>query len=361
MIADCHRVHIGRTQLASDRWQLISATLVFAIAAFLVVSSTASAAPAGTGIEFRTIPPIAGVPIKLADNQVLVTRKDGKFNVPLSAILPEFRQRIQSGSLRDGVPIRAKVGEVRLKDGGIARFKRFFGNTIALGTYYRVKPKFVTVHGDPVDASRVQQYTLRSRSGVVIDAKGTESLELERSRVVRLGSGLLSKPIEWTVDEVKVNGANVVNRSQQQFDPRALDGTLEIGVLFFSARISSIDAIFKWPTGSEVILTHPNGHVSRHPLGSGGSLTLDNLPRGDYQVTVEGPGMAPERPVALSRNQEVELKVISYLDMIAVFIFMLGLAITLLLLRRPNLRGPVAKVYKRLREESTTNVRVGER
>ena len=171
---------------------------------------------------------------------------------------------------------------------------------------------------------------------------------LKASRVVRYGGGLVSKPIEWSLESVMVDGANVVTRSRRRFDPSELRGPMLIDLLFFRAHFTSKDALFGSPVGAAVLLTNPRGETTRYPLKDG-ELTLPAMPRGDYTVAVETSGMAPPRPVALSRNQEVELKVITHLDMALVGGVLAVIAIGLLVARRPELRRLPAGLGRRRR------------
>ncbi len=66
--------------------------------------------------------------------------------------------------------------------------------------------------------------------------------------------------------------------------------------------------------------------------------TAGGLPRGNYRATAFGPwGLAPSTPIALSRSQDVNLQVISYLDMLIVVVLGLSLVLGLLFIGRPEI------------------------
>jgi len=316
-----------------------TAIVLLAGGAGLALPSASQGAVLEAGfVQLRTVPATAGMRVALPGGS-FSTGRHGSVAVPVRALARETRERVLEGSTGDGVPMQAEVSGVRLRDGGRASFDRFFGTTIAVGTYYRVRPRFVARGGHPIDPRTVHSYTLRSRHGVVVTAHGDQAVTLKRSRVVRLNRRLVSKPIEWSVESVMVEGTNVVHRAQQRFDPRDLHGTLEVNVLYFAARFVVRDALFGFPAGSAVSLRHPDGTVERHPLADDGTLVLPALPRGDYMVSVDAAGIAPERPLSLSRDQAVELKVVSHVDIALAGSLLAGLAIGLLVLRRPHLRA----------------------
>ncbi|HMB24129.1 MAG TPA: hypothetical protein VKP08_14900, partial [Anaerolineales bacterium] len=113
----------------------------------------------------------------------------------------------------------------------------------------------------------------------------------------------------------------------------------------FTAR----DALFGFPIGSGIHMEYPDGEVQSYSFDPSEGYTIDGLARGIYKVTVTGAnGYAPATPIALSRDQDVELMVFSYLDMgvfLAVGIF---LSVGLLLLGRPYLLKDAATTGRRL-------------
>jgi hypothetical protein len=133
---------------------------------------------------------------------------------------------------------------------------------------------------------------------------------------------------------VIVDDANVVNRAQQRFEPYRQEEAA-IKLLFYSAEFSAHDALFKFAIGKGIKLTFPNGRIERYEFGPDAKLKIDRLPRGEYWVVVEGPGMSFLRPVTLSRNQQVPLEVLSWIDIAFVFGVLFAIAVGLLLVGRP--------------------------
>lgn len=198
---------------------------------------------------------------------------------------------------------------------------------------YLVNLKFVDPDGRPIDPERVQSVTLASTLGGSRTLDGAGPHRLQGGRAVRREDGLEETTAIYSVQSVLVDGSNVVNRSQQRFAPN--DGReWQIQLLFYSSHISVRDALFRFPIGSAVSLRYPDGHSERFSLASGGELTLESLARGQYQVAVDGPGFSFSRPVTLSRNQEVDLLFISYLDIAVVSVLTVSILLALLFIGR---------------------------
>lgn len=200
---------------------------------------------------------------------------------------------------------------------------------------YPVGLRFVDLAGRPVDWQDGTSATLTSSTGARETFLDPEPKWLPGGRVVRRSSGLEETEILYSVDGVTVGGSNVVNSKQQRFYPSESQ-EWEIRLSLYSARFTARDALFRFPIGSGIRLQYPDGHSERFEFESG-ELTLESLPRGTYRVKVDGPGMSFSRPVALSRDQELELEVISYLDVAVVFFLLASLALGLLFIGRPHL------------------------
>jgi phospholipase C len=218
-----------------------------------------------------------------------------------------------------------------------ARFDRWYrGRAIAaVNLDHRVELGFVDLDGNRVDPSVVQSATLTGSNGRRHVLDGETSLWLQGNRVVPETQGRKSTAVSYAVDEVVVGGSTVVHRAQQRFFPA--DGQdVKLRLLLFSARFEVRDALLGFPIGSAVRLEYPNGEVQSQGLGPGADLTVRSLPRGDYRVSVDALGISSSRPVALSADQRVELKVISWLDIAVVLLGLASIALGLLYLRRPS-------------------------
>jgi hypothetical protein len=105
-------------------------------------------------------------------------------------------------------------------------------------------------------------------------------------------------------------------------------------------RFRSRDAFLGFSVGDGVDLTYPDGTTVFYPFDETGLVDLRNLARGVYRVQVTGiGGVAPLTPVALSRDQDVMLKVLTDLDIWILVGVAATLAFGLLFVGRPHLIG----------------------
>jgi hypothetical protein len=320
--------------------------LALALLAAFVLTATAPAQARSKAprmvetVRFRTVPPIKGLKLRFAGGRFVRTNSRGRVSIRLSAVLHPTKHLDRYRRLHSGYfYIPPKVRSLKRADGSIVRFDRLFGATlIAVTQTYKFTPRFVGRGGDPLPAGLVQSYTLKSRTGALVTIKGTRPVRLQGSRVVPFTGEFVSKDIEWAIQTVMVDGTNVVTRARQRFSPRKLRGPYEVPLLFFSAKVTSSDAIFGFPLGSSITLTYPSGRVRLIKLSKDGTIDLTGLPRGNFKIKANASGLSPERPLALSRDQVVDLKVISYLDLALAAVVLGTLAILLLVIRRPHLR-----------------------
>lgn len=203
--------------------------------------------------------------------------------------------------------------------------------------YQLASQVFVDPSGGPVEPDRITSFTVRSSLGQVLTFPDGNERVYKASRVVRRSSGLESVDIRYNVTDVQVDGSNVVNAGQQQFYVTS-NATWRISLLLFSARIQPKDALFGFTAGTSVEVIYPSGKSEVVKAGDDGIVVIPWLARGIYRVVVaDAPGWAPAMPVALSRDQEVELRVVSYLDMGLAVVIALGVIFGLLHRGRPHL------------------------
>jgi len=273
------------------------------------------ASAAGT-ITVDTLPPTPGVPLLIDDEQV-VTDSAGQASAVVAdendaTVEPATRySRIRPG-------VRSKVADI--EGSGSTR-------TLRLDLEYRTAFTFATVDGEPVANDQVGSVTLRGSTGKVTSIKPTKAVWLHGMRIARPSGVPEPKDIWWNVDDVKVRGTTVVNRSQQRFEPSNMpdpDRTVSVELLFFDASVRVRDAFFGSPVDGELIVEYPDGSTERHTLDADGAVSLGDVPRGQYEMAVEGAGLRIPRPMTITRDLDDELRFYSWLDV--------GLAATFILL-----------------------------
>jgi hypothetical protein len=313
---------------------------VLLLAAFACATS-APAAAAHVTVEVRTVPPLRGVPIAV-DGQVVRTDERGAaellVEVPVVGATASLRSAAKSlrvAAATVGPGTRARLGRWYAIDGWRQPLAARYVLHAAMDVHYSVTPKFLEPSGRGVDPARVSSVVVRSADGTLHRFKGTEDLRLSGIRVARIGSRLRANDIWYSVQRVVVDGSNVVNRGQLRFRP-GRERELPIELRFYPATFVVRDGLFGFAVGSAIRLRFPDGRVEQHELPSDGVLRLPSLPRGDYEVEVEAPGLFSKAPLSLSRPREVELKVLSYLDLVVVTLVLLAIAGLLLLAGRPS-------------------------
>jgi hypothetical protein len=325
-----------RRELRWARWAAVAA-----LAAMLPAAQpqAAVAAPPTPTLIVRTMPAIPHARI-VFDGTALRTGADGTLR-----IVPDDWRELRR---------RFRVPTV-WRDGTRNRFSRWIGRidltrppsgnlevTAAFDVDHRVRFRFVDPNGRPVPYERISRVELRGATGAVVDVTGRqlrEPLLLWGARVVTLHAGPQQKDIYYRLHSVRMRGANVVNQAQQRYIP-STDRSVDVQLLFFDAHVVVRDALFGFPTGAAVRDRYPDGTQERHRLGAGKAAAIRSLPRGQYDLTVEGLGLPISSPVAITRGQTIQLKFVTWLDLavglIAVLTFLVGLP----LLGRRMLRHP---------------------
>jgi phospholipase C len=296
-------------------WGALRRPATAAVALLVLVTMSTDPAEAQTAIQ--TVPKVSGMRFA-ADGQRFEADRDGRVHVPPGA----------RGALR--------AVDTPISPGVRASFDRWYrGRRIAaINLYHRVKARFVDQSGNAVDPRSVASVTLRGSDGGRHVLTRNRPLWLQGNRVVPESEGKRSTALRYAADKVLVAGANVVHRGQQRFIPAA-NPTIQLRLLLFAVRVTVRDALLGFPIGSHIRLRYPNGRERREELGPSADLTLTSLPRGSYRVSADALGISSSRPVALSRDQEVDLRVISWLDFAVVLLGLASVALALLFVRRP--------------------------
>jgi hypothetical protein len=303
------------------------------------ISPSREADPVPGKLTVRTTPAQPGLAFEL-EGRTFLTDEQGVARIDVKRWSWNLRQRVKG----IGAPTT---------DGGHATFGGWYNWT---GTHdrdlsatfnlsYPVSWHFVDLQGNVVDPNLVTSFTIKSSTGVVQSFSASQHWQpqLLLASSVTPRSREIQKPVSYAVESAIVGGSNVVNRSQQRFSPSD-ERDLEVRLLFYSVGFRGRDAFFGFPIGSEVKVQYPDGEVQHVPLQEDGTTVMVPLPRGKYLVSVTGAGFSPPQPIALSRDQTVDLEVISYLDMAVALTFLGSCAVGLLVFGRPQLLHPLRRL-----------------
>ena len=171
------------------------------------------------------------------------------------------------------------------------------------------------------------------------------SSALLAASTVNTPTGLNLRFVTYYVDQVIINGANVVH-SRQQSTTFEASRTWTIKLLFFGVKFRAVDALFGSGLGTDVLLTSADGTETQLKLDENGEVIIPRLPRGEYTVSVLNAGYSPPRPIMISRSQVIDLEVISKLDLLLVMGAAGTAVIGLILIGRPFLVTHPARLVR---------------
>ena len=299
--------------------------------------------PVSGTLTVRAIPAWAGITYTL-DGETFVSNDEGVVRIKVKRWSTDLRRRIE-------------VHEAFNASGSKATFSQWRGwiseRTRDVYATFRVSDpvtfSFVDMQGHPVENSSIDSLVIKSTTGDIVTLTGDQlkAPVLLTSTVITTPEGLFNKPITYVVDQVIIDGANVVHRAQQR---TTFESTRhwQISLLFYGVKFRASDAFFGSPLGKEIVIEAADGSTQQLNLDAHGEVVVPRLPRGEYQVSVVGAGYSPPRPIMVSRDQIVDLEVISHLD-IALVLSMGVLAVSgLLIIGRPFLILTPFRVLKGL-------------
>jgi len=334
-----------------------------------VMSLPAASAEADMVIQtakatIRTIPPMAGINFKF-DGQTYTSDENGLVNFEVSDsgtyaldVLPVDDELLPPNVTMEFLRWNDNIFTASRK----VYFPRLRPLQAGFVFNYAVDQIFFDTTGALVDPARVSSMTFKGLGRLyTFDRAGPIWLPANRL-TRRIGEQLESQDIVYYIKDIQIDGANVINKSQQSFYLKP-DDVWSINVLLYSIRFSSRDAMFHFPIGTGIELTYPDGHTNKFLFDSSKSeIEIPSLARGSYSATViSRGGSAPPTPIHLSRDQDVELLVLSFLDMGIIFGVPLTLALTLFFIGRPRvIRGLLHPsrfrelVYQNTRKDSIT-------
>ncbi len=295
--------------------------------------------------QLQTIPPVPGITFQIAGQQ-FVTGADGSTVV----MVPQpgtYDLAVLTDTYHDPY-LRVEFSRWLSESYQPTRQIHLPSTTpvvqVGLDTYALVGEKFVGLDGLPVNPQRVTSFTIRSIQGDTFTFKDGQPRWIPASRITRRRAGGLDiVKLLYTVTDVTVDGSNVINKSQQQFYAQP-NGTWSISLLFYSLRIQAADALFGFAQGRAVELQLPDGRTQTYPLDPTGAAQIHALARGSYSFRILGAnGLSTQAPIALSRDQTVITRVISYLDLGVVAAAGLLIALALILWGRLSLRRAAAR------------------
>ncbi len=295
-------------------------------------------------LTIETVPSLPGMPFAL-DGDRVVAGDDGVVRTTVATVgdhvLVALPDEYQPGALRAEFSRWSAGNEFRpqltISVPNVAPLQAGFD------VFRPMSQSFIDLSGAAIDPGRITSITLRSSLGEVLTYPDGQSRFFKASRTVHRSSGLEPVDVRYNVTDVEVDGSNVVNAGQQQLYVTP-DAVWRITLLLFSARVQPKDAFFGFTAGSSIEVIYPSGRTEVVPAGPDGVVVVQGLARGIYRMTVaDAPGWAPAMPVALSKDQQVELRVVSWVDIATAALVGFVVVFGLLIRGRPHLIGSTSR------------------
>ena len=299
-------------------------------------SLTATMAVQPATVRVATVPAVAGTHITLGsvvaatDTNGIATFKVprvGAYSLTPGLDAPDATTRISFDRWGDGVTGRNRqltvAGDVDL--------------ALGLVVAYHVGLSFVDPEGAAVDPSRIDSVTLVGSNGQSQTVTNYADIWLTAASSTAQQNGLAAVGNVYRIAEVSIAGSNVVNVGQQIWQPTP-NGHLVVQVLLYSLTVTTSDALFGSAVQGPLDLVYPDGTVRTSQMGPSGSLSFDGLARGRYTLKLHASGLTAPTPVALSRSQQANMRIITTLDLaVGLGAGILAVVVLLLLGRRRQL------------------------
>ncbi|MFC3895309.1 hypothetical protein ACFOWZ_27845 [Lentzea rhizosphaerae] len=302
------------------------ALTILATAALALAPQPATAAPTTRTLEITTVPALP----------------DARFVLDGQQLVPDERGVVRFTLPRNNDTHRLELTTPKLEQaGGSIDFVRWFGHgesdqgftpvltdlamrhnrklQAAFQSTKKVRYDFVDQARNPVPAQRITSLTLRSDSGQTHTLRGPAEVTLTALRPVQHGGTVVGKEVTYYLQSVVIDGANVVNAGEQRLVPNHTSAATFV-VLLRSVRFQVRDLLFGKAMPAGVVLTYPNGRTENLDAGADGDLAVENLARGNYRVAVSAAGYSAPQELALSRGQYVDIRILSYVDMLIIVV-----------------------------------------
>lgn len=268
---------------------------------------------AGT-VQVTTVPRTAGVQFDIAGT-TLTTGRNGT-GVASVADLNNVKDDLTLASSEAG---RYQVSALRVSKlpSVVVRQRRLIA---AIDVRRPVTLRFVDAHGRSVPTARIDEVQFTAGSGTAAPLIGTEiaAPALLLTRVAdHIGSGWGTRTVSYSLSSVKMNGANAVFTGRQRFTP--LNGSIwTIQLSVFSVTLSVRDALFGSTIGTRTVITRPDGSTVAQSLSSNSPAVLTGMVRGLYTLKIDAAVLGGTTSILVSRNDSVELRVITLLDTVLI-------------------------------------------
>ena len=205
----------------------------------------------------------------------------------------------------------------------------------ALAVSRPVSLRFTDPAGGVVSAARVGGVQLVGGGGTIdvpaAQVQNPVSLLSIRARLVN--GTWRPQQVTYAVSQVTVEGAEAVFAGQQHFNPNA-EAEWPISLSVFDVSVTVRDVLFGSLVSSMADVTRPDGVVVATQLAGNGPTTLHSLVRGEYTLVTRAAVVGGKAVVRVSKSSAVELRVVTWIDVIVLVGLVLVLCASVLWLGR---------------------------
>lgn len=214
-----------------------------------------------------------------------------------------------------------------------------FQRHVILGLSVRraVQVRLVDLHGAAVSPTRADRIVLvnsLAQTTTVTGAELAKPVWLLAAVPTRVAGTVTAKSLTYSVTSVRLDGGEGVFAAQQRFNPNVVQ-KWPVRLQLFDMTFRVQDTLLHSGSGRQLIITGPDSRrVVRVRLDGNHSVRVRSMVRGTYTVQVTPSGLSARTPVLVSRDDAVELRIVSRVDVAIGVIVAETLAATLLLVGR---------------------------
>jgi hypothetical protein len=202
---------------------------------------------------------------------------------------------------------------------------------------YRFNFSFVTTGNQSVPSNRVSGVALRADGGYINSVTGGQTIRLLGIQPVQEAGALVAHTVNYTLQNVIVDGSNVVNVGQQHVSPTR-QSSAQFMLQLRQLTITAHDRFFGMRAGRAVVVTYPDGRRVSYRFNRAHQVVLTNLARGHYQVHIDGGGFLTSQAVVLSRNQIVSMPILTWPDIVTLIAVLAAIVVVAVVRQRRGSR-----------------------
>lgn len=291
--------------------------------------------PVSGTVVVDTVPAVAGVMFSL-EGGTITTGAGGRGE----GVVADLNGVADSISLATPAAGPSSVSVLRVvKQPPGAPYQRHL--LVALAVRRSVQLSFTDASGRRVPPSRLSKVELSS-GGTAVDLTGQaigQPVSLLAQTATQDGKDWQMRQLTYSVSAVRLDGSNAVFPGRQRFNPNTT-GNWAISLAVFNLKVAVHDVLFGMSVGSSASITRPDGTRYSVHLQAGPPTVLESLVRGNYDLRVKSAVLGGRNHLLVTRNDHVNLRVVTKLDVLVIFVLGVALCGGVLWLGIKLRRGP---------------------